>query len=218
MKNIEKKLWSRAKFGAIILSFVPFLKEIAINGSLAHGNVNNNSDVDFFIITEKNRLWIVRFLSVIILDLFFLRAKNNNHQGKICLNHFLSSEDYMLTLKNEYNAYQYSNLRVVYQLNNTHNEFISKNEWMKKYCHDCKTQFVGNKPNIIKLIVEFFLEGFANQLEKKLFNFQLKKIQENPFFHLKESLIQISSKEFYYYTDVSSKYRDFSSRKLDNQV
>ena len=67
-------------------------------------------------------------------------------------------------------------------------------------------------------MLEFFLEGFADKLEKKFFDFQVKKIQNNPFFHLQGSKIKISDEEFYYYTNVDDKYKNFLYRNLDSQV
>jgi hypothetical protein len=145
------------------------------------------------------------------LDLFFLRAKNNDHRGKICLNHYLSSRDYILTPQNKYNAYQYANLEIIYGIGVAYEEFILKNQWMKRYCQTHKKSQANNKSNIIKLILEYFLAGhLGDKLEKKLFNFQTKRIQENPFFHLEGSVIKISEKEFYYYTDADKKYSEFS--------
>lgn len=200
--NIKKQLLKRARFGSFLLSFVPFIKMIAVSGSLAEGSVNKNSDIDFFIITEKNHLWTVRFLSILILDLFCLRAKGSKHRGKICLNHFLSSSTYLLTPKTKYNAHQYSNLKILYELDDAYKQFILKNNWMKNYCQAHKYRPRENKPNIIKLILEHILRGLAGgKLEHKLYHFQVKRIRLNSFFHLKGSLLKISSDEFYYYTN-----------------
>lgn len=205
--NLEKKLWSRAKFATHIICQVPFVRMISVNGSLANKKIHKDSDIDFFIITEKKRLWTVRFLVFFLLDLFFLRAKHTKHKGRICLNHFLSNENCILTLQNSYNAYQYSNLKILYQEKDTYRNFISKNLWIKKYVPIKKNIYKKNYPSLLKKSAELVLKGkIGNWLEKKIFQLQTKRIKNNIFFRQNDSFLKISHKEFYYYTNVRYKY------------
>lgn len=210
MANIlEEKYLKRAKITAHILKFIPFVRMIAINGSLANGKITKNSDIDFFIITEKNRLWLVRLLVTIVLDLGFLRAKKNKHRGKICLNHFLTNENYLLSRQDHYNAYLYSNLIILYTTAHTYPEFIKKNVWINKYYNPIKKSKISsvkNKP-VINYLEKILSGKFGNYIEQKSRAWQIKKINHNSFFQQKDSALKISNQEFYYYTQVSRKYQ-----------
>ena len=49
------------KVGNLLIKF-PYVRGIAISGSLSKNFADAESDIDLFIITEKNRLWIARTL------------------------------------------------------------------------------------------------------------------------------------------------------------
>ena len=52
----------RAKWGASIIAAFPFVRAVGISGSLSKQYADENSDIDYFIITAANRLWIAKNL------------------------------------------------------------------------------------------------------------------------------------------------------------
>ncbi len=56
----ERKLW-RAKKIAYALSFLPFVRAIAVCNSLALHMVHEDSDIDLFIVAAPGRVWSARF-------------------------------------------------------------------------------------------------------------------------------------------------------------
>jgi predicted nucleotidyltransferase len=63
---VSKYHWRVIKEITGELSQIPFIYSITITGSLAVNNSEKNSDIDFFVLTKRNRVWLVRLL------LFFL--------------------------------------------------------------------------------------------------------------------------------------------------
>ena len=59
--NVKAKdmLQTAGKIAGFLSAF-PFVKGVAVSGSLSKNFADENSDIDFFIITEKNKLWIAR--------------------------------------------------------------------------------------------------------------------------------------------------------------
>jgi len=50
----------KAEKAATIIAAFPFVKGVAVSGSLSKYFADDQSDIDFFIITTSNRLWIAR--------------------------------------------------------------------------------------------------------------------------------------------------------------
>ena len=71
--DISEKFWRRAITATRILSYLPFIKMISIVNSLAFFNCDKDSDIDFFIITERNKIWTARALSSVLLHILGLR-------------------------------------------------------------------------------------------------------------------------------------------------
>ena len=55
----------------------PYVKAIAVSGSLSKNFATDKTDIDFFIITATNRLWIARTCMHLYKKLTFLRGRQN---------------------------------------------------------------------------------------------------------------------------------------------
>ena len=127
-----------AKRAAGYLSKIPFILFVGISGSLAMNNAKPQSDIDLFIITQKNTLWISRFFSLVLLSLnhFSLRrAHNKNERNKICLNLWIDQN--ALTMpdmpQNAYTAHEIAQVVPLYNKMGTYSQWISKNDWVNGY-------------------------------------------------------------------------------------
>ena len=70
------KLRSAASFSKLLARLVPFIRTVAVTGSVAYGGARKWDDIDLFVVTERNRLWISSFLMLLqvrIYKLFRLR-------------------------------------------------------------------------------------------------------------------------------------------------
>ncbi len=84
-----RRYWRIARFMAHIIRLFPFVRCVCVSGELSKGVAASSGDIDFFIITSRNRLWISRTLLILFKKLVLM-----NRKKFFCLNHFIS-EDYL---------------------------------------------------------------------------------------------------------------------------
>ncbi|MES1160485.1 MAG: nucleotidyltransferase domain-containing protein, partial [Bacteroidota bacterium] len=78
----------------------PYVRGIGISGSLSKHFADDDSDIDYFIITSSNRLWIARTLMHLFKKWSFIRGR----QHWYCMNYFLDEEALEIEEKNIFTA------------------------------------------------------------------------------------------------------------------
>lgn len=97
-QNVDKYRSIARKKARLIFSF-PFVRGVFISGSLSKDCVESDGDIDFFILTQKNRLWLCRALLILYKKIFLL-----NSYRYFCLNYFIDEENLEIEEKNIYTA------------------------------------------------------------------------------------------------------------------
>jgi len=115
------------RFTRIISSF-PFVDAIAISGSLSKFYAGKNADIDYFIITARNRLWIARSLLHLFKKLTFIAG----YQHYFCMNYFIDTEAFVLTDKNIYTAIELATMIPVYGQDKVVG-MMKLNTWLRDY-------------------------------------------------------------------------------------
>ncbi len=87
-------LWPRALAYARLLASVPFVRMVALTGSLAVNNPDERSDFDYFIVTAADRLWLCRAFIVAMVRWIARRG------DVICPNYLLSERTLALEPRN----------------------------------------------------------------------------------------------------------------------
>lgn len=119
-------LWRKAWAYAQRIAQLPFVRMVALTGSLAVGNVQPGADIDYLIITEQGRLWLCR-AAVIALGLWATR------QGDvICPNYFLSEHALAVTERNLYTAHEFAQMIPLYNVD-AYQQVRASNTWVQHY-------------------------------------------------------------------------------------
>lgn len=128
--------WHRLAPRARIFEQIPFVDFVFGSGSLAVGNVDEQSDFDVLIGVRQGRIFTVRFLSALFLGLRGWR-RSKEHGGesaadKVCLNHFVTQQTYQLRLPiNAYWKLLYTRLVPLYGSAASMQVFFDANEaWL----------------------------------------------------------------------------------------
>ncbi len=202
--SIDNKLYQQKwqKFLGRIwpFRFIPFVDFVLAAGSLATGNVNENSDFDVIVGVRQGRIFTARFFCWLAFGMFGWRAKHPNSsqssslqytvllkwrhpsRDKVCFNHFVTSATYRLSPPyNEYWQNLYKNLAPVYGSPEAIQKFYDANsDWMgSKRIYQDNLRHKYKKSGIIKRFREYLLGGdFGDWLENKLKPIQIKRIKQ----------------------------------------
>ncbi|MGX7667204.1 nucleotidyltransferase domain-containing protein [Flavobacterium pedocola] len=122
-----QKIMELAKNKADFISKFPFVKAVGISGSLSKGYFDHKSDVDFFIITEPNRLWFTRTFLMLYKKVFLL-----NSRKYFCINYFISTENMVIEEQNRFTATEIRTLIPVKGIT-VFEDFYKENNWTNHY-------------------------------------------------------------------------------------
>ena len=123
-----KKLLPRAHAIGRFLCRFPYVRAISISGSLSKDFADEKADIDFFIITKANRLWIARTMMHLFKKLTFITG----HQHYFCMNYYVDEEALLIREQNMFTAIEIRTLRpVVGQPFNQ--RFLEMNSWACNY-------------------------------------------------------------------------------------
>jgi len=133
--NINKEKRKAAIHSIYLISKIPGVKLVGISGSLAMGNASQKDDIDLFIITRRNTLWITRFLVVFLMKILKQKREvsSKNVDNKICLNMFLDEDSLELDKKNLYVAHEVIQMQTYFDKGEILNKFLNANSWIQSY-------------------------------------------------------------------------------------
>ena len=154
------------KVGGFLYQF-PFVRGIGISGSLSKNYADQNTDIDFFIITRANRLWLARTLMHLFKKLTFITG----HQHLYCMNYYIDEEALCIDEQNIFTATELITLKPVCG-NGTMDRFYDQNNWAGNYFPNQpvnKESIVLAKPGLFKRTVEWLLDNkVGNSLDNWL--------------------------------------------------
>lgn len=147
---------------------------IGISGSLSMKNVENNSDIDLFLVTKANSLWKTRF--EILLKTRILSFLGNKTMKKLCWN-IMMEESLMIIPKekqNEYTAHEVLQMKPVYEKKGyIYPLFLKQNSWVFEHFPNAKSKFLDKK-DYYKNIKSNNSPNIINRMLKRLQLFWLK--------------------------------------------
>lgn len=146
----------RAGKVAKLLSGFPYVKAVAVSGSLSKNFADERTDIDFFIITEANRLWIARTIMHLYKKLTFIVG----HQHWFCMNYYVDEAVPEISEKNIFTAMETVTLLPM-QGKRSLDHFIAMNNWVKEYL-PVKKIVTSNTAEITP--------GFFRQMMENIFN------------------------------------------------
>ena len=116
-----------ARKTANFISKFPFVRAVLASGSLSKGYMDEKSDLDFFIVTAPNRLWIARTLLVLYRRVFLA----NSHKY-FCVNYFVDEKHLEIEEKNLFTATELATVIPLYG-SQQYESLQGVNSWLNEF-------------------------------------------------------------------------------------
>lgn len=179
--KISKKLFKKNKYVIKNLTKIPWIKYIGATGSYAAKNSNNKSDLDLFIITQKNRVWITRLFVTILLKFVFKNYVVKGIDPNIYISE--SSMKWPSSSRNLYVANEIIRMETLFDRDNYYFSFIKNNKWVLDYAGNFKSYYqnIKNKSNkynsepLMNLLDTLLMKMQINYMKNKITSEVVKK-------------------------------------------
>lgn len=152
----QKQRWSRDLFRnnrryLALLAKMPFVKYMALTGANAFESCQREDDVDLFIITRKNRLWLCYVLLVVLCKLL-------NKRDILCINYLVDETNLQFQQQDYFTAVQVMHM-IPLVGSEMGDAIIANNRWMFDYL-----------PNAVPALFQngfYRLENGDNRVKKR---------------------------------------------------
>jgi hypothetical protein len=84
-RKVQKYYW--------LLSAIPFVENLSVINSMAMGNADHESDIDFFVITKPGRLYFVRTVIIMLFKLLGVYKTRQKINEQFCFGFYMASSD-----------------------------------------------------------------------------------------------------------------------------
>ena len=166
-RRAQKLLLKAVKIGAFLHKF-PFVRAIAISGSLSKNYAEEKADIDFFVITKADRLWVARTILHLFKKFTFLIGR----QHLYCMNYFIDEKTLPIQEKNIYTATEIVTLFPVSGSQAIH-KFFEVNSWVEEWLPDYGLQNdlkISEKGSFFKKMGEWvFNKKIGDRVDNFLF-------------------------------------------------
>jgi hypothetical protein len=114
------------KQASLIASF-PFVRAVMGSGSFSKNYMDEKSDLDFFIVTSANSVWLVKTMLAVYKRVFL----GNSHKY-FCTNYFLDEHHLEIDEKNLFTATELATLVPLYN-GAMYRKLIEANQWLREF-------------------------------------------------------------------------------------
>lgn len=169
---LSRELLYRDRRILSLVSNMPFVRMVALSGSLAHLNAEGSADLDLFVITAPHRVWSVTLATLVLAKLLGWRKR-------VCMNYVVSERALSIEPQDLFSANQIIHLRPV-SGHAVFAHFVKSNQFVRQIYPNFeltdgpKPQAPGPKPFIERVLSLGFAQA-AEGIARKLYGWHLRR-------------------------------------------
>jgi hypothetical protein len=160
---LSRELLDRDRQILSVISRMPFVRMVALSGSLAHLNAEGSADLDLFVITAPHRVWSVTLVMLVISRLLGWRKR-------MCLNYVVSEHAMAIEPEDFFSANQIIHLRPILG-HRVFERFVKANAFVRDFYPNFE---VCSRPSVVghqlktpgRFVEKLLSVGFAPAFER----------------------------------------------------
>ncbi len=197
--EIAARLWHKAARYGRMIAALSFVRMVAVTGSLAMNNTDEDKDIDYMIVTAPNHLWTCRALSLVLARFAKLEGVN------LCPNYLVTTNAMELEERSLYVAHELAQMIPLSGME-IYRELRRLNAWTADYLPNALmapempqgVKQAQEHPIIQRILEILFSLPFANWFEKWEMNRKIARLARE----------QSSSFESYFSADICKGHID----------
>ena len=150
-------LWSQAVYYGGVIANLPFVRMVAVTGSLAMNNVESDPDIDYLIVTAPRWLWLTRALVLTVARRAAMR------RVRICPNYLVTEEALVFPDQTLYTAHELKQMIPLFGMD-VYARICSLNHWADRFLPNAE----GLPPSAVRLTGQYPISGVKSWLEAAL--------------------------------------------------
>lgn len=168
---LRKKIWSKKLFKQqrlylSVISKMPWVKYAALTGANAFESCQNRDDIDIFLVTAGNRLWICYLLLVILSKIFRKREM-------LCINFLVDENNLHIPQHDYYTAVQIMQMIPLFD-NDFSKKIINQNRWIFRFLPNAAAELKLDRFYLLRNGKHFFNgslngSGFPGKLNRVIY-------------------------------------------------
>jgi hypothetical protein len=129
--QVEIEFYKKTENYIKYISWIPGLRMIWIWNSISMNCATPDSDIDLYIVTTPNRMWLVRILVTFVFQILWVRKTPKHHAWRFCLSFFstINSLNFSKFALEEdiYLYFWVLYFKPILDINNNYNKFVEQN-------------------------------------------------------------------------------------------
>lgn len=163
-ERFSKDIFRRHKPYLSIISRIPWVKYVALTGANAFESCQTRDDVDLFLITKSNRLWIC-YLALVLF------SKAIRKRDTLCINYLVDEQNLHIRQHDYYTAVQILQMIPLFD-NDFNKKIIENNRWIFNFLPNACPELVKDRFYLLR-------NGYhkpENKAEQSGFFFRLNRV------------------------------------------
>lgn len=152
-----------------LVTRMPFVRLVALSGSLAHLNADRDADLDLFVVTSPRRVWTVTVATLLI-------ARVLGWRKRLCLNYVVSERTLWIAPADLFSANQIVHLQPILGTD-AYRKFLEANRFVERFYPNFVPRPVAEdrRPSIVEGVINATIGGVLEQACRVVYRAHLRR-------------------------------------------